>query len=197
MTAHLLLGGFADQPADAAHAFRAIMQAMARPGTIHAVTGARPPAPLSVAAATALLTLCDRTTPLFLGASHDTAEVRAWVTFHCAAPLAGAGDAAFALGTWDALTPTDRFRIGDPEYPDRAATLIVELPALIRSGATLTGATLTGPGIRDTAALPLPDPAAFAANHARFPLGWDAILTCGDRVAAVPRSTAIHTGEVR
>lgn len=192
MTAHPLSGGFADPPADAAHAFRAIMQAMARPGTIHDVTGARPPAPLSVAAGTALLTLCDRTTPLFLGPSHDTAEVRAWVTFHCAAPMAAVGDAAFALGTWDALVPTDRFPIGNPEYPDRAATLIVELPAL-----DATGATLTGPGIRDTAALPLPDPAAFAANHARFPLGWDAILTCDDRVAAVPRSTAIHTGEVR
>ena len=50
MTAHLLSGGFADPPADAAHAFRAIMQAMARPGTIHDVTGARPPAPLSIAA---------------------------------------------------------------------------------------------------------------------------------------------------
>ena len=192
MTAHLLSGGFADPPADAAHAFRAIMQAMARPGTIHDVTGARPPAPLSIAAGTALLTLCDRTTPLFLGPSHDTAEVRAWVTFHCAAPLVTAGDAAFALGTWDALLPTDRFPIGNPEYPDRAATLIVELPAL-----DPVGATLTGPGIRDTATLPLPDPAAFAANHARFPLGWDTILTCGDRVAAVPRSTAIHTGEVR
>ena len=197
MTAHPLSGGFADPPADAAHAFRAIMQAMARPGTIHDVTGARPPAPLSVAAATALLTLCDRTTPLFLGPSHDTAEVRAWVTFHCAAPLVAAGDAAFALGTWNALTPTDRFQIGDPEYPDRAATLIVELPALDATGATLTDTTLSGPGIRGTAALPLPDPAAFAANHGRYPLGWDTILTCGDRVAAVPRSTAIHTGEVR
>lgn len=192
MTAHALSGGFADPPADAAHAFRAIMQATARPGTIQALTGARPPAPLSVAAGTALLTLCDRTTPLFLAPSHDTDEVRAWVTFHCAAPLVAAEDAAFALGTWDALLPTDRFPIGNPEYPDRAATLIVELPALAAAGTTLTG-----PGIRDTAALPLPDPLAFAANHARFPLGWDAILTCGDRLAAVPRSTAVHTGEVR
>ena len=155
MTAHLLSGGFADPPADAAHAFRAIMQAMARPGTIHDVTGARPPAPLSVAAGTVLLTLCDRTTPLFLGPSHDTAEVRAWVTFHCAAPLVTAGDAAFALGTWDALLPTDRFPIGNPEYPDRAATLIVELPALDATGATLTDTTLSGPGIRGTAAAQL------------------------------------------
>ena len=164
MTVHLLSGGFADPPTDAAHAFRAIMQAMARPGTIHTVTGASAPAPLSAAAAVVLLTLTDRTTPLFLAPSHDTEAVRRWITFHCAAPFAPPREAAFALGTWDALTPTDRFPMGEPEYPDRAATLIVELPAL-----TTEGATLSGPGIRDRAALALPDPAVFAANHAHFP----------------------------
>ncbi|MRX52115.1 phosphonate C-P lyase system protein PhnH [Paracoccus sp. S-4012] len=187
MTVHLLSGGFADPPTDAAHAFRAVMQAMARPGTIHRVAGAQPPVPLSSAAAIVLLTLCDRTTPLHLAPSHDTEAVRGWITFHCGAPFVPAQDAAFALGTWEALTPADRFAIGDPEYPDRAATLIVERPALAPQGAALTG-----PGIRDTAGLSLPDPEAFAANHRRFPLGWDAILTCGDQLAAVPRSTEVR-----
>lgn len=184
MNAHLS-GGFTDPAPESARAFRAVLQAMARPGTIQPIGGAAPPAPLSPAAGAVLLTLCDRTTPLFLGASHDTPAVRGWITFHCASPFCGPEDAMFALGDWSSL-PTDRLSAGDPEYPDRAATLIVELPALA-AGVT----TLTGPGIRDSAALPLPDPADFAANHARYPLGWDAILTCGDRVAAVPRSTAI------
>lgn len=186
MSIHLA-GGFADTASDAARGFRAIMQAMARPGTIHQVAGAAPPAPLSPAAGVVLLTLCDRTTPLFLGPSHDTDALRDWITFHCAAPFCDAGDAMFALGDWASLQPTDRFAIGTPEYPDRAATLIVELPAL-----SADGATLTGPGIRDAASLSLPDPATFNANHARFPLGWDAILTSGDQLAALPRSTEVR-----
>ena len=30
-------------------------------------------------------------------------------------------------GTWDALLPLDRFAIGTPEYPDRAATLVIDV----------------------------------------------------------------------
>jgi alpha-D-ribose 1-methylphosphonate 5-triphosphate synthase subunit PhnH len=39
--------------------------------------------------------------------------------------------------------------------------------------------------------LSLPDAAAFAANRALFPLGLDFILTCGNRLACVPRSTRV------
>ena len=41
-----LKGGFADLPVQSAAAFRAVMQAMARPGTIHHLDGAMPPAPM-------------------------------------------------------------------------------------------------------------------------------------------------------
>jgi alpha-D-ribose 1-methylphosphonate 5-triphosphate synthase subunit PhnH len=84
--------------------------------------------------------------------------------------------------------PLAGFPLGTPEYPDRSATLIVDLPAL-----SATGARLTGPGIRDTAALSLPDPAAFAANGAGFPLGLDFILCAGDRLAGLPRTTRVET----
>jgi alpha-D-ribose 1-methylphosphonate 5-triphosphate synthase subunit PhnH len=40
MQALALEGGFADAPIDAAHAFRAVMTAMARPGEIRTVRGA-------------------------------------------------------------------------------------------------------------------------------------------------------------
>ena len=50
MEAHVLEGGFADLPVDASHAFRAVMTAMARPGDIAQVSGALPPAPMTVAA---------------------------------------------------------------------------------------------------------------------------------------------------
>ena len=44
MQTHALEGGFTDAPIDAARAFRGLMTAMARPGTICDVSGATPPA---------------------------------------------------------------------------------------------------------------------------------------------------------
>jgi alpha-D-ribose 1-methylphosphonate 5-triphosphate synthase subunit PhnH len=185
MQTQTLDGGFATPPVDAAHAFRGIMTAMARPGTIVTLAGALPPAPVSIAAGVALLTLCDPETPLFLGAGHDTAALRDWITFHCGAPLVTADEAQFALGAWDDL-PLHAFPLGSSEYPDRSATLIFELHKL-----TNTGAALRGPGIEDVAHLSLPDLAPFQRNAALFPRGLDFIFTCGDRLAALPRSTRV------
>jgi alpha-D-ribose 1-methylphosphonate 5-triphosphate synthase subunit PhnH len=182
----VLDGGFADAPRDAAHAFRAAMDAMARPGRIARLQGARPPAPLSVAAGVLILTLCDPETPVHLAGEHDTTALRGWIAFHTGAQVVGRADAAFAVGTWEALLPLDGYRTGEAEYPDRSATLIVEMPAL-----TAEGATLTGPGIRDTAHLSLPEAEAFRRNARLFPLGLDFFLTAGDRVAALPRTTRV------
>lgn len=179
-------GGFADPPRDAALAFRAALQAMARPGRIEQVSGAVPPAPASHAAGALLMTLCDPETGVYLAPSHDTPALRQWITFHCAAPLVGPAQADFALGTWEALQPVSAYRIGTPEYPDRSTTLIVEMDRLDPAGARLTG-----PGIQTEAALNLPDMAAFQANRARFPLGFDCYFTCGDRLAGLPRSTTV------
>jgi alpha-D-ribose 1-methylphosphonate 5-triphosphate synthase subunit PhnH len=187
MTQDVLSGGFADAPVQSARAFRAILNAMARPGTIHPVQGAHPPAPLSAAAGAVLQTLCDGGTPLHLAGPADCQNVRDWIAFHIGAPLVAAEDAAFAVGTWADLMPVHRFAIGRPDYPDRSATLVVELPRL-----TNHGPTLSGPGIETTASLSLPETAAFRANRALFPLGFDTIFTCGDRVAALPRTTRVE-----
>ncbi|MCE8544941.1 phosphonate C-P lyase system protein PhnH [Ruegeria pomeroyi] len=183
----LYAGGFRDAPVDAAHAFRAAMTAMARPGDIRRIAGAAPPAPLSVAAGTLLLTLCDPETRVHLGGEADSDAVRQWLSFHTGAPLVDAAEADFALGSWADLMPLSRYRIGTPEYPDRSATLIVECETLENSGAVLSG-----PGIRDTACLLLPDVDALQGNAILYPLGCDFFFTCGDRVAALPRSTTIR-----
>lgn len=187
MNAEVLSGGFTDAPVQSAHAFRSLLEAMARPGTIHRVEGATPPPPLSPAAGVVLLTLCDGTTPLHLAGAADCAAVRDWVAFHIGAPLVAAGEAAFALGLWADLQPVTRFRIGAPDYPDRSATLIVETDRL-----TSHGPSLAGPGIESAAWLSLPETAAFRANRALFPMGFDTILTCGERLAALPRSTRVE-----
>ncbi|MEO1109138.1 MAG: phosphonate C-P lyase system protein PhnH [Pseudomonadota bacterium] len=182
-------GGFDNAPIQAAHAFRAAMTVMARPGEIRSLTGAVPPAPLSVAAATLLLTLCDPETKLYLAGAVDTDAVRKWLTFHTGAPLVAASEADFAVGTWEGLGSLNAYRIGTPEYPDRSTTLIVECDDLQASGAVLSG-----PGIKDVAQLSLPDVAVLQANAALYPLGCDFFLTCGDQVAALPRSTQITVG---
>lgn len=187
MEAEALTGGFADTSRDSAIAFRAAMEAMGRPGTIQPIAGATPPAPLSGAAGALVLTLCDPETPLHLAGMVDTPAIRDWVAFHAGSPLVPAGEAMFAVGHWADLLPIERFRAGTPEYPDRSATLIVEMSAL-----STEGAVLSGPGIRDTARLCLPDIPVLQRNHARFPLGVDLFLTAGDRLAALPRSTEIR-----
>lgn len=185
-----LIGGFAEPPIEAAHAFRAALDAMARPGTIAAVSGAVPPAPLSPAAGVLALTLLDPETPLWLAPDLQEDTVLAWLRFHTGVPLIeDRGRAAFALGRWDALMPLDAFPIGVPEYPDRSTTLIVECPALDQ-----TGARLSGPGIETEARLSLPDLLPFQRNAALFPLGLDFFFTCGDRLAALPRTTKVEAG---
>ncbi len=98
MQAHALEGGFTDAPIDAARAFRGLMTAMARPGTICDVSGATPPAPLGAAAGTAILTLCDPDTPIYLGTACDTQDVRDWITFQTGAPFVPPAQAMFAVG---------------------------------------------------------------------------------------------------
>lgn len=179
-------GGFANPSYDAAHAFRAAMRAMARPGTVEPIEGGSAPQPVSLAAASLMLTLCDPDTGVHLAGVYDNEDVREWVTFHTAAALVSAEQADFAIGTWDALQPASRFKIGTSEYPDRAATLVVDAPELSQSGARLTG-----PGIKDSAFLNLPELAAFQANRKLFPLGFDCFFCVGGQIAALPRSTIV------
>ena len=186
MQATALAGGFDDPATQSSHAFRSVMEAMARPGTIKNIQGGAPPELLSVAAGTVLLTLCDTDTPVYLAGKADTDDVRKWLAFHTGAPLTGPSHAMFALGNWDALMPLGNYPIGTPEYPDRSTTLIVECAEL-----EAAGATLRGPGIKAEAKLSLPETRAFQSNRALFPLGLDFIFTSGDRLAALPRSTEV------
>lgn len=182
-------GGFDAPAVDSARAFRAAMNVMARPGEIRDLDIARPPAPLSAAAGTLLLTLCDPETGVHLAGACDNAEMRGWLAFHTGAPVVGADQADFVVGAWADLLPLERYRIGTAEYPDRSATLIVELDRLEPAGATLRG-----PGIKDSARLSLPDAPVLAGNAMLYPLGLDFFFTCGGRVAALPRSTQISEG---
>ena len=179
-------GGFADPAVAAAHGFRAAMDVMARPGARREITGGKAPEGLSPAAASLILTLCDPETGIYLAPDVDSEALRGWITFHTGAPLVSADKADFAVGGWAALMPIDQYRIGTTEYPDRSATLVVELAEF-----AAPNATLSGPGVKDTARMYLPDLALLQRNSMLYPLGVDLFFTSGSEVAALPRSTQI------
>jgi alpha-D-ribose 1-methylphosphonate 5-triphosphate synthase subunit PhnH len=181
--------GFADPVLDAQANFRAVLEAMSRPGRVQAVLPPpEVPPGLSPAAAAVLLTLVDASTPLRLAAG---AEAEAWVRFHCGCPLVRNG-AAFVLNATAALPELEA---GTEEEPERGATLILEVASLEEAA----GWRLIGPGIRDAHRLQVAGaPAGFVAdwarNHARFPRGVDAILCAGTLLAALPRTVRIEEG---
>jgi alpha-D-ribose 1-methylphosphonate 5-triphosphate synthase subunit PhnH len=192
----MLAPGFADPVHDAQAAFRAVMDALARPGRIRPLdAGLTPPAPLTPELAAVALALTDADTPVWLDATlADAPEVAAYLRFHTGAPLTDdPARAAFALVREPARCPAlGRFAPGTPAYPDTSTTLILALDA-ITSGA---GLHLTGPGIAGSARMALtPLPAGFvgqlAENRADFPLGVDLILTAPGQVAGLPRSTVV------
>lgn len=180
-----LSGGFTDPPHESAKAFRGIMRAMACPGTICDVAGAVPPNPLSVAAGTVLITLVDHDTGVNLAGPYNTPAVGDWIKFQTGARLVAPADAQFVMGHWEDIDLSN-LSVGTAEYPDRSATVIVDMPVLEASGATLKG-----PGIQNVVRLNLPDLETFQRNAALFPLGLDFMFTCGSQIAALPRSTKV------
>ena len=193
-------GGFADPVFNAQTVFRAVMDAMARPGSVQPLPAfTRPPAPLSATAGAIALALCDHDTPLWLDpALQASAAVKAWLGFHAGAPLANTpADAHFALIANPAeMAALDGFSQGTQDYPDRSTTLILQVSNLV-SGAPLL---LEGPGIETTATIaPAQMPRHFVEqwkqNISRFPRGVDIILAAPDGVACLPRTTRIKTME--
>ena len=79
--------------------------------------------------------------------------------------------------------------VGEPEYPDRSATVVMAVDGLTPG----RGLRLTGPGIHGQARLRVdgPGPEFFRLlrdNRALFPLGLDFIFVSKGRAACVPRS---------
>lgn len=179
--------GFADPAADAQSCFRAVLDAMSRPGTVVAAgAGLCSPAPLDPATAAVLLTLVDADTPLWLDPAASAAAD--WVAFHCGAPQAeNIKAAAFACAL--AMPALSGLHPGTDLAPEASATLILQVPAMGRG----TPFRLSGPGLRAPAMLRLeglPDnfAAQWAANHALYPCGVDVVLCAGEQLCALPRS---------
>ena len=202
--------GFADPVHGAQQTFRVLLGAMSEPGRLHTLPGAaidglapadadlRPPMGLALAAT--LLTLLDADTPVHLAGALGNDDARAWLRFHT-----GARDGA-AVATMSVALARDvdaalwsRLDLGTDDAPQSSATLFVEVDAL--SEQPLAGAVsleLRGAGIetmRNLAVAGL-SPAFWqwrAALRSEMPRGVDLVLVCGDRLAAIPRSTRVES----
>ena len=209
-----LTAGFAEPVMDAQRSFRAVLDAMARPGTIRRVGGVIPPAPLDAATAAVLLTLADNETPIWL--DQAAARCRDWLAFHCAAVFTEPGAATFAValsgaalsgaalsgsalagsalaGFGGPIPDLALFNSGTHEAPETAATLILQIAAL-GSGDPWR---LRGPGIRGfeilrSVGLPGDFPAIWQRNRTLFPRGIDMILCAGDTLACLPRGILVE-----
>lgn len=190
-----LPAGFADKVLSAQSTFRSVMDAMARPGSLQRIRPtAGVPAPLMLGTAAIALTLFDHDTPIWLDkAMSATSDVAKWLKFHTSAPvIADMAACSFAIiGDVQDLPPLDCFALGSNEYPDRSATLILQVDSLTSGPAY----ELTGPGIDGTAVLQASIPQdlfeRLAINAILFPRGIDVVLVHYDAVVAIPRTTRL------
>jgi alpha-D-ribose 1-methylphosphonate 5-triphosphate synthase subunit PhnH len=192
MTAPASDSAFASQAA-----FRVVMEALARPGEIKTLRGVTAPAPLAPAAAALVQCLADYETPIWLDPPlAEVPSVGEWIRFQTGAPLVTEPhDAAFAL-IGDPLAMPDffQFALGSEEYPDRSATVIVQIERFGGRALAMEGPGIKG--VRSFTAEPLPDDFVdrLRANRELFPRGVDLVMVAGEQVVALPRSIRI-TGE--
>ncbi|MFD1251893.1 Alpha-D-ribose 1-methylphosphonate 5-triphosphate synthase subunit PhnH [Devosia equisanguinis] len=186
--------GFADAVFEGQASFRALLDAMSYPGRIQALGVAlNPPTPLDPAMAALALTVLDFDTPVWLDPL--AAATTDWLRFHAGSPVVtDPGRAQFALIADAAnMPPLDAFAIGEDQYPDRSATLFIQVSALGSGQRT----RWTGPGINGAIEVWIDGlPAAFwqqfQLNAELFPLGVDVVFVSGRDIVGLPRSIRVE-----
>lgn len=186
--------GFEDPVHDALQAFRKVLDAMSKPGTIAELASDVSFGSASAAASQILLTLADNNTPLWLSGCFTGDEALAEnIRFHIAAPVTGSVmEATFALVKAEEAFELGDFRQGDEEYPETSTTILVEVEGF-GVGKELS---LTGPGIQSVNTLKvkgLPSNLlrCLIAREEAGHLAVDILLTAGNCVVALPRTTKI------
>ncbi len=183
--------GFRDPVLDSQAVFRAVLDAMARPGRLQKVALLdEAPAPLAPATAAICLALVDQDTPLWIAPDLRSQAAETFLKFHCGCPIVDdRSKAAFAIASAGKLPSLDGFAIGDDAYPETSTTVIVQTDGLATEGEL----TLSGPGIKDTHRLAVTGLRAgvwreWNENGVLFPCGIDLILADGATLAALPRT---------
>jgi alpha-D-ribose 1-methylphosphonate 5-triphosphate synthase subunit PhnH len=180
---------------DAQHSFRRLLKAMSEPGVIVSLHQLKHGwQPLNLATSSVLLTLADNDTPVWLSAAVDNDIARQNLRFHTNAPLVEQPQQAVFAVADDALS-ADQLNVlsaGSAVAPESSATLIVQVAGL--SGGRML--RLTGAGIAEERMIAPQLPECLLHELTErphpFPLGVDLILTCGERLLAIPRTTHVE-----
>ncbi|AHG20903.1 carbon-phosphorus lyase complex subunit [Chania multitudinisentens RB-25] len=189
-----LQAGF-DQPIEQSQqAFRLILKALSEPGQTVTLPGGPAWGALNAASTAVLLTLADRETPLQLAAALKSEQVLTNIRFHTGAPLA-THHAEIVLALFDAqLQAADLQALphGSEISPELSASVVVQITAL-EGGPKRR---LSGPGLEKPREISPQLPIALwdylLERPQRFPLGLDIMLTCGERLLAIPRTTRVE-----
>jgi len=191
-----VLSGFGHAAYDSNAVFRALLDAMSRPGRIYDLpVNVSAPDGLNATATATLLAMADMDTTVWLSASSATKAAGDHLKFHCGCPIStDVKQADFAVARIsDDLSFVNDLAVGNAEYPDQSATLILMVDEITNSPSMI----LSGPGIKDTHSLAVKNlPESIhrwrADNHHLFPCGVDVIFASPTRIAALPRTTRIE-----
>jgi alpha-D-ribose 1-methylphosphonate 5-triphosphate synthase subunit PhnH len=197
-----LVPGFNDTVHDAQRVFRALLDALSRPGTLTALDTALPnnhamrdglAGRVPLAAFASLLALTDYSTPVFL--ERDDRVFGDALRFHANAPLTRDPREASFVYIDDAaqLPALDAFSQGEPETPEDSATLFVRVPSLT-DGEPLTW---RGPGIDGARSVRIGGLSREfwrerAALTTQFPCGIDCYFVAGASLVGLPRTTLVE-----
>lgn len=193
-----LLPGLNDPVHDSQRVFRIVLSALSNPASLHALADLPvPPAPMHAAAGAVLLTLSDYETPVWL--QSPTEASAAWLRFHCGTPLVTkAKEAQFALIDRPlAMPPLSGFAQGLAEYPDRSATLIVQVRGFSSEGPLFSGPGINGQRRIGIDGLPSDFWQSWQNNRAIAPLGVDILFVSGTSVVGLPRSIDVQNKPAR
>lgn len=180
---------------DAQHSFRRLLKAMSEPGVIVALHQLKHGwQPLNIATTSVLLTLADNDTPVWLSNTLHNDIVSQSLRFHTNAPLVDQPQQATFAVSSDTISSEQLTALceGSAVAPETSATLIVQVPSL--SGGRML--RLTGAGIAEERMIAPQLPNCILHELTErphpFPLGVDLILTCGERLLAIPRTTHVE-----
>ena len=166
-------------------AFRALLSAMSRPGTVESVPER---ADHAVAAA-----LVDHE----VGFATDDERLREALSGEGRLTLTEPAEADIVHATDPAFVDVADCKRGSLVEPSGGATVVYHVDALAAGEADdLATLSLTGPGVDGTATLSVALPAseldAISEAASAFPRGVDAVFATDDAVAAVPRSATME-----
>lgn len=186
--------GFTDPVHHAQQSFRALLTALAEPGTVQTIASDIQFHGISRATTAAILTLCDHTTPLYISQHLASPALLENIAFHTSAPITQEkSQAEFALLQVQEFEDISEYRLGSESQPQLSCTFLLQCQHT-ESPLTLS---LSGPGIdqaRNCQINGLTDAqvAMLQVNHQQFPQGYDCFFFHNNQVTALPRSTAIE-----